>query len=87
MSIIDNSYLLPSSLGKSKDIGVWVGSTQEMATETNNLHEIKLNIQNNDVYAYIRLFANLGSSGPTYLIVVARATQGQAADDPMTFVC
>ena len=67
--IIDSSYVLPALLGKSDDIGKWVGSTDRLPPVTKGLHEISLAHKNGNILAYVRLLANF--SGPEYLIVVA----------------
>lgn len=70
-NIVGNAYVLPSILGKSDDVGNWVGCSGESSATTSDLHEINLSIVNDDIYVDIRLFALL--PGPQYLVVVGKA--------------
>lgn len=47
--IIDDAYGLPSILGQSDNIGMWVGSARESLNATSNLHEVKLSVKDGDI--------------------------------------
>lgn len=71
-SIIDTSYVRPAILGQIDDVGRWVGCvSQHPPPKTSNLHEIKLSVTNDDIYVYVRLFANYET--PEYLVITGRS--------------
>ncbi len=68
---MQKTYVLPAILGKSKDIGRWVGCVpySKQRTAGKNLHVLRLHkIHKKVVLAYVRLFASFNT--PEYLIVV-----------------
>ena len=82
--IIHTAYVLNAIIGDSKDIEKWVGCSGKQQDKTNNLHEIKLSVENGNIYAYIRLFSNHVVS-PEYLVVVGSAPF-QPREDSL-FIC
>jgi hypothetical protein len=64
-------YVLQSILGKTDDVGMWVGCPKDyLAGVSGNLHEAKVGTSGKDVHVRVRLFASCG--GPCYQIVVGR---------------
>lgn len=64
-------YVLRSILGKTDDVGMWVGCpTDYVAAVSSNLHEAKVGTSGSDVHVRVRLFASC--RGPWYQIVVGR---------------
>lgn len=70
VNIIDTAYVLPAILGKSDDVGKWVGTEGESPGITDHLHEARISVENSDIYVRIRLFACLPGACPEYLVVV-----------------
>lgn len=67
----EDVYVLPSILGKTDDVGMWVGCPKNyMAEVSNNLHEAKVGTAGRDVHAHIRLFASC--EGPWYQVIIGR---------------
>jgi hypothetical protein len=71
--IIRDTYVLPSILGRTDDVGKWVGCAGESSDTTNKLHDIKIGVRNSQIYVWIRLFAMLRGATPEYLVVVGQA--------------
>lgn len=69
--VIKNAYIRRAILGQSGDIGKWVGCTRQPPPATNALHEVRLGIRDNNIHAFIRLFARHGT--PEYLVIVGPA--------------
>jgi len=64
-------HVLPVILGKSNDVGRWIGCPpfNKQRTAENFLHILRLSlIDNKIILAYVRLFANCNT--PEYLVVV-----------------
>lgn len=84
LSIRDNAYVLNTILGDSEDIEKWVGCSGKRQDKTNNLHEIRLSVENSNICAYIRLFSSVAVS-PEYLVIVGPAPF-QPQEDSL-FIC
>ena len=70
--VIEHAYIRKAILGKSEDIGKWVGCIGPPPAAANVSHEVKLGIgRDNNIHAFIRLFARYGT--PEYLVVVGPA--------------
>jgi len=76
-NVIDTAYVIPSILGKSDDVGKWVGTEGESSSTTGCLHDARTFVENGDIYVRIRLFACLPGTCPVYLVVV-----GSVPTDP-----
>ena len=71
-SVIDTSYVRQAIINPTDDLGQWVGCVSEYPPEkTNNVHELKLSIKNDDIYVTVRLFANYQT--PEYLVITGRS--------------
>jgi hypothetical protein len=69
-NVIDTAYVLPAILGKSDDVGKWVGTEGESSSTAGHLHDARISVENSDIYVRIRLFACLPGTCPEYLVVV-----------------
>jgi len=67
---IDTVYVLPAIMGKSDDVGKWVGTEGESSSTVGCLHDARISVENGDIYVRIRLFACLPGTCPEYLVVV-----------------
>jgi hypothetical protein len=68
-------YVLQSILGKTDDVGMWVGCpTDYLAEVSSNLHEAQVGTSGRDVHVRVRPFASC--RGPWYQIVVGRLRDG-----------
>jgi hypothetical protein len=68
-------YVLQSILGKTDDVGMWVGCPADyLADDSSHLHEAKVGASGRDVHVRVRLFASW--RGPWYQIVVGRLRDG-----------
>jgi hypothetical protein len=64
-------YVLPAILGKSDDIGRWVGgANSDQPAAANDLHDVKFFIDDGELRVHVRLFAQFNA--PEYVVVVAR---------------
>jgi len=74
---LEECYVLPCIMGKTDDIGYWVGSSEQDVLSLPKVKEFHLT-QNlrlgNEVRAKIRLFANFQT--PEYLVIVGRLKKG-----------
>ncbi|HEC65641.1 MAG TPA: hypothetical protein ENI23_10115 [bacterium] len=63
-------YVLPAILGKSEDIGRWVGCSHfnEHRTPGRFMHSLRLSLVNNKIWVYVRLFEKFNM--PEYLVIV-----------------
>jgi len=75
--VINNSWVTSSILGKSDDIGKWVGCVGESSDTSNKLHIVKLETEKEKIYVRITLFAMLRGLVPEYLVVVGKAPTDQ----------
>jgi len=72
---IETAYVLPAILGKSNDIGQWVGCDKEMhIKEPNYFHGVGRTVDNGEIIVRVRLFAQFGA--PEYVVVVGRIAKG-----------
>ena len=70
MERIKEVYVLPAILGKSEDVGRWVGGgDDEPHIISEYFHAVKVINTGSEVLVRIRLFAAFGA--PEYLVVVA----------------
>ena len=69
-NVIDTAYVLEAILGKSDNVGKWVGTEGESSSTAGRLHDARISVENDDIYVRIRLFACLPGTCPVYLVVV-----------------
>jgi hypothetical protein len=72
LSRLEDVYVLPLILGKSDDIGRWVGGTNDQAVAVSDLHDVKFSIVDGDLVVNVRLFAQFNA--PEYIVVVGRTS-------------
>jgi len=71
LEAIGEAYVVPSILGKSEDIGRWVGCPRGGERDpVGNLHTVDLRVERGMIVARVRLFSSLRT--PDYLVVVGR---------------
>lgn len=67
----EDVYVLPAILGKSNDIGRWVGGRgNDQLAHENDLHYVKFYVNDGELHIHVRLFAQFGA--PEYVVVVGR---------------
>jgi hypothetical protein len=67
----DEVYVLPVILGRSDEIGRWVGGVnKEQPAAESDLHKVKFFIIDRELRVHVRLFAQY--SAPEYVVVVGR---------------
>jgi len=73
LSMIEEDYVLPAILGKSDDVGRWVGCvTDNQLAAGKHLHEIKLLVTKGEIIERVRLFARFNAL--EYLVAVGRVS-------------
>lgn len=73
-------YVLPAVLGRSDDVGRWVGGDGDgEPAAVSDLHDIRLTVRDGDVLVRVRLFAQYGT--PEYLIAVGRLATARSLAD------
>lgn len=76
----EDVYVLPAILGRSDDVGRWVGGVEdEEPAAVSDLHRINLTVRDGDVLVRVRLFAQHGA--PEYLVVVGRLATARSLAD------
>ena len=79
LSVIEEAYVLPAILGKSDDVGFWVGcASDKPLAPGNDLHEIRLSVINHEIRGHVRLFAEFNA--PEYIVVVGRVSERWSAE-------
>lgn len=77
--LFEEVYVLPAILGKSEDVGRWVGgSTDDQLIAMNDLHHLKLGLVDGEILVYVKLFAQYGA--PEYVVVVGRTPKKSLAE-------
>ena len=72
---IEEAYVLPAILGRSNDIGRWLGCDgQAHIINPQYLHGVRMAVVNGEIISRVRLFAQFGA--PEYMVVVGRIRQG-----------
>jgi hypothetical protein len=73
LSRFDDVYVLPMILGRSDDIGRWVGgSNDDQPAAKADLHKVKFFIIDGEFRVHVRLFAQFNA--PEYVVVVGRTS-------------
>jgi hypothetical protein len=71
LSRFEDVYVLPAILGKSDDIGRWVGGMgNDQPPPESDLHYVKFYVHDGDLRVHVRLFARFNA--PEYVVVVGR---------------
>lgn len=74
LNTIREAYVLPSIMGKSDDVGRWVGcSTNNSLAPSNDLHKIELSSINGEIHCNVRLFARFNA--PEYSVIVGHVSE------------
>jgi hypothetical protein len=70
---IETAYVLRAILGRTNDIGQWVGCDEtEYITDARWLHGVSMQVIKGEAIARVRLFINCNA--PEYIVVVGRLT-------------
>jgi hypothetical protein len=79
LSKIEEAHVLPAILGKSDDVGRWVGcAADNRLAAGSHLHEIKLSVISGEIRGHVRLFAQFNA--PEYLVIVGRMSEHSSAE-------
>jgi hypothetical protein len=71
LSRFEDVYVLPVILGKSDDIGRWIGGVgNDQPPPESDLHYVKFYVNDGDLRVHVRLFARFNA--PEYVVVVGR---------------
>lgn len=71
LSRLEDVYVLPAILGRSDDIGRWVGGASgDQPAAEHDLHDVKFFISDGELRVHVRLFAQFGA--PEYVVIVGR---------------
>jgi hypothetical protein len=86
LNSVRRAYILPAILGRSEDVGTWVGSTEgyrlKLDTQPDEriTHAVGTDVINGDIVAYVRLFA---WAAPDEYVVVVAPVPNDHNDDAM----